>query len=269
MSHRAYRLWGGHVLPVICSSSARHHIRAIARAVTSEIGNACTGTQRFRSATEIRLRSGNNPNKRRTAARHQGRRRSRTHQSLLDAARLPCCSKTTASKSLRAERHDCPYPTLDDWKLTILFCCDSVVKRGLRSRYAWAVYTCTPGATSNAPLRPARRAAETAPFRARFPPPSRPAERKARRCPAAAASSLNFGRSMARARQHRQRQQHRRRVRRSAAQSRAHGDALGQPHLDPARGAHRLQRQPRRARHQVVGDARERPPARLRSSAPA
>src|ERR1019366_5190385 len=130
--HPEYRLLSGHSPGVVCSFSARLHSARYRARPTSEIGNVSTSPNNS-MARETPSPSGNNPNRalplpviRATVAP------ARTNR-FLRVANFRCWSKTTLSKSLRAEAR-LAVSHVTDWKLTILFCCNSVVKRGLRSR---------------------------------------------------------------------------------------------------------------------------------------
>ena len=100
--------------------------------------NALLGSQRIRSARKPASRSRNSPNSAEPLPVIMAVEAPARISRFLRAARRRCCSKTTASKSLRRPLAT-PLPHTCDWKLNILFCCDSLVKRGLRRRYASAV----------------------------------------------------------------------------------------------------------------------------------
>ena len=96
------------------------------------------------------------------------------------------CSKTTVSKSLTplASPGSGPRsPQTSDWKLTILFCCDSVVKSGGQRAIGVGGGNMQAGRDQQPARAAANRAADTVRCRGPGRRRRRPAGRTARRCP--------------------------------------------------------------------------------------
>src|ERR1017187_5326278 len=130
--HRPDRLNGGHSFSSMCGRSVRHQrLRERAR-LTSENGKT------FSSKNDLAAhfpcpRVQNNPKSAEPLPVSIAGFAPSLTSRCFKAASCGNCSKTTVSKSLM----QAPAPSSPqacDWKLTILFCCDSVVNRGVRAR---------------------------------------------------------------------------------------------------------------------------------------
>src|SRR5439155_3536993 len=141
--HPAYRLWGGHWFSLVCDRSRLHHSERYFAWLTSVMGNT-------RSSRNASLNDGS---ARWTCSRPWNSPKTAEPLPLIMAGRAPnfsrrrlidfsagCCLKTRLSKSFSPEVEmpspapRAPHCQAWDWKLTILFCCDSDVNSALSRR---------------------------------------------------------------------------------------------------------------------------------------
>ena len=248
--HRAYRLWGGHsdCVRVLCQPAAT--ARDTARGRPAKLENRLPSEQ-IRLRASYLCPAAKKPEYSGAAARHHRRdwRPSCNQLAFESSPAADAVRKTASSKSLHARTTpDVPHDTRLETNYFILLQFGCQIAGSGRGRPA-AVETWMPGVTRQ--RLAGRRVGQRKQLRSRgrFPPPCRPAERTARRCrvarrwhisrssgidaarPAPASASSTAAAS-----------------RRSAAQSRAHRDALVEPHLDRARWRASPPAQPRRAR---------------------